>query len=254
MSVRPTDQLSEAIEKMAKNGFRRLPVVFEDALVGILTATDVLKVLSSGETKLLTEELHNFMTNDPIVINRDAKISEAVQTMFQHGLGSLPIVTKNMQLSGIVTERDLVKAFAGSFADAELEEFLKLNPITLPYATTTVKKVIDTMVSEDVRRIVLVEKDNKVKGIITSTDMMRFFMDKIVRVGSVANDVFKTKAKDICKTNVKSVTINTSVADIAKILSTEGMGGIPVINDDNELLGVFTESDLLQIVGMYNLM
>ena len=51
-SLLPTEPLSAAIDLMAKRGFRRIPIVFDYQIVGILTASDVIRVLAEGDTCL----------------------------------------------------------------------------------------------------------------------------------------------------------------------------------------------------------
>jgi CBS domain-containing protein len=252
--VRPTDILQDAIEIMAKNGFRRLPVVWENALVGIITASDVLRAIHEGGMDTLPKEIHNYMTQDPIVVFRNADLSEAIQMMFQHDLGSLPIVSNQTTLDGIVTERDLVKAFSqNSFADADLMQFIITTPITHPFQTTTVKKLIQSMVKDNVRRGILVDKNKNVKGIVTVTDLIRFISDQIIRNGEGNIDILKTKAKDFAETDVITVNANESVAHVADLLVEKKMGGVPVVDDQDHLVGVFTERDILKLIGTYNL-
>lgn len=53
------------------------------------------------------------------------------------------------------------------------------------------------------------------------------------------------KARDIMTTTVISVTPETTVSELAKILATNNIGGAPVLNSSGELVGVVTESDLI---------
>ena len=52
-------------------------------------------------------------------------------------------------------------------------------------------------------------------------------------------------AADIMTSNVITVTTATSVQDLAKILSDNNISGVPVVDDAGNLLGVVTESDLI---------
>ena len=252
--LRPIDKFSDAIEIMAKNGFRRLPIIWENRLEGILTAKDVLAVINQKGLELLEEEVHNFMTREPIFVYRDDDLSQAVQVMFQHDLGSLPIISqRDNTLAGIVTERDLVKAFTkNAFADADLSEFITPDPLTKSFATTTVKQSIKAMTDMNIRRIILIDKKKAVKGIVTSTDIMRYLSDQIILNAESSNDVLKEKVSKFANTDVFTVNFNDSVAEVAQILVEKGMGGVPVTHE-GALVGVFTERDILRLVGTYNL-
>jgi len=254
VTMRPDDKLGDAIKIMAKKGFRRLPIVHDMFLIGIMTATDVLRALYSGDMTVLDMPIEAFMTPEPIAVYRNADLTAAINLMFEHDLGSLPIVSEGTDtLAGIVTERDLVKHFS-EVADADLSEFISMDPITLNVAKTTISDVIAAMVDANIRRAILVDSKKNVKGIVTSTDLLRYISDEIIRRGELTQEVLNTKAKEIAVVDVSTVNINSSMAEVAKMLSEKGMGGVPVTNDDGELVGIFTERDLLRVVALYRLM
>lgn len=52
--------------------------------------------------------------------------------------------------------------------------------------------------------------------------------------------------KDIMNTNVKSVKPDTLARDVAMIMCLQKISGLPVVDDDNNLVGIISEKDLLQ--------
>jgi CBS domain-containing protein len=53
------------------------------------------------------------------------------------------------------------------------------------------------------------------------------------------------RAMDVMTTNVITVGPSTSVQEVAKILSDQGISGVPVVDADNRVLGIVSEGDLL---------
>ncbi len=53
------------------------------------------------------------------------------------------------------------------------------------------------------------------------------------------------KAQDIMTKNVITVTPETTVTDLARLLASHTIGGAPVVDGSSRLLGVVTESDLI---------
>ena len=53
------------------------------------------------------------------------------------------------------------------------------------------------------------------------------------------------RAMDVMTTNVITVEPNTSVQELATLLSERGISGVPVVDPDNRLVGIVTEGDLL---------
>ena len=53
------------------------------------------------------------------------------------------------------------------------------------------------------------------------------------------------KAKDIMSSSVLTVKMSTSIAEVAEIFHDNSIGGAPVVDDDGRLVGIITESDLI---------
>ena len=54
------------------------------------------------------------------------------------------------------------------------------------------------------------------------------------------------RAKDIMTTNVVVAKKDDSISDVAKILITEKIGGLPVVDDENRVIGVISETDIIK--------
>lgn len=54
------------------------------------------------------------------------------------------------------------------------------------------------------------------------------------------------KAKDIMTTNVKVAQESDNIQDIANILITEKIGGVPVVDKDNKVVGIISETDIMK--------
>lgn len=54
-------------------------------------------------------------------------------------------------------------------------------------------------------------------------------------------------AADIMQPNVITIKENASVEDLAKLLARKKIGGVPVVDDQNRIVGIVTESDLVAV-------
>ncbi len=253
--ISPVDTVTTAIDLMATKGFRRLPIVWKEELVGIITASDIMRILQIGDLTLLNKEVHNFMVQNPYIVYRDDQISDAVKIMFENEIGSLPILSpRDGSLSGIVTERDLVRAFVDSIADADLEGFYNPNPPTANYAKTKVIDIIDILLETSSSRVLLTYGKNKLKGIITTKDILTLINNDIIKYGKPKDDILLTPTKEIAITDIMTINLNNTVHEVAQIFLNKGIGGLPIVNEDKTIVGIFTERDLLKLIGIYNLM
>jgi acetoin utilization protein AcuB len=127
ITVAPNTTLPEAERLMITKMIRRLPVIDDGRLVGIVTYGDIRKAQPSAVTSLSIWEVNyllakvrvsEIMTADPITVSQDATIGEAAQLMLNHMISGLPVVDHKGDLVGIITESDIfrlvVKAWSGS--------------------------------------------------------------------------------------------------------------------------------------------
>lgn len=116
----PSDMsVGAAARSMINNGFRRLPVLRDDVLIGIITASDIMRFLGSGDMfdRLVTGNarevfqvpVSTLIKRDIIFTKSDVDLGEAANVMLDKDVGSLPVL-EDGELKGIITERDFVRA------------------------------------------------------------------------------------------------------------------------------------------------
>ena len=111
----------DARRMMLKHGIRHLLVEDGARLVGIVTDRDIRLTLPSPATSLSAWEINyllarmtvdSVMTGTVITVDPDRDAQDAVRIMVDHKIGALP-VTDGGSLVGIITETDVLRAFAG---------------------------------------------------------------------------------------------------------------------------------------------
>lgn len=106
ITVSQQDTVATAQEKMTSGRFRRVPVVQDGALVGMLTDRDVRRHLGAEERTRVGAA----MTETPLSVSPQTTIEEAVQLMLKHQIGGLPVV-EGGKVVGILTTSDVLHAF-----------------------------------------------------------------------------------------------------------------------------------------------
>lgn len=119
ITITPDQSLRMARERMRKHGIRRLPVVKDGQLVGMVTDRDVRQAWASPATSLSTHELlylldrvtvQEVMTPKVLTVTPDTPLVEAARLLHDHKIGGLPVVD-GRAVVGIITEMDLLEAF-----------------------------------------------------------------------------------------------------------------------------------------------
>jgi CBS domain-containing protein len=118
VTVTPDTTLPDAEQLMIGRVIRRLPVVENGRLVGIVTYGDIRNARPSHAASISMWELDflaarlkvaQFMTRDPITVLPDATIGEAAQFMLKNMISGLPVVDAEGDLVGIITESDIFR-------------------------------------------------------------------------------------------------------------------------------------------------
>lgn len=118
LSVDPQNSVATAIRLMRTGQLRRLPVVENGRLVGIVTSGDVRRITGmssvvrdpSGDNFLWQHiPVANVMTLDVITTSPDTPIADAARLMIERKIGGLPVVEQD-RLVGILTTSDLLEA------------------------------------------------------------------------------------------------------------------------------------------------
>ena len=133
ITAAPDTNLQEAHKIMKDNHIRRLPVVKDGQLVGIVTRGDIRGAEPSEATSLSIFELHylvgklmldRIMTHDPVTVGPNTTIQEAANLMLSHKISGLPVVDKG-RLVGVITESDIFRLVVKTW---EKEDQKKLEP------------------------------------------------------------------------------------------------------------------------------
>ncbi len=119
--------ISSAHQVMKENGIRRLPVVENDQLVGIITLGDVREASPSSATTLSIWELNylwaqltveKVMMCEVITVKPDDLIIDAAELMLENKISGLPVIDSKGRLVGILTESDIFRMLVKSRSTA----------------------------------------------------------------------------------------------------------------------------------------
>jgi CBS domain-containing protein len=111
MVAKDSWSIFDAAKAMVRARYRRLPVVHNKIIAGIITPKDILTWLNDNKVlsrlKEIKEPISNVMVRNVVTIGPKADLADAVKIMARAGIGGLPVVDDEV-LIGIITERDIV--------------------------------------------------------------------------------------------------------------------------------------------------
>ena len=114
------------------------------------------------------------------------------------------------------------------------------------------------MVRNKLRRIPVVGEERKtphpekekIVGIVTATDILEFLGNNRAfnAASNDAEEILNTTITQIMEKEVVATSNRARLGDVCQIMDGKGIGGLPVVSND-ELLGIITESDILKAIS-----
>jgi acetoin utilization protein AcuB len=120
VTITEDTSMIKAIHIMKERRFRRLPVVTQGRLVGMVTDRDLKEAAPSKATTLDVHELYyllaelqvkEIMSHNPLSVSQDDTVEHAAQIMLDHTISGLPVVNASSKVVGIITQSDVFRAF-----------------------------------------------------------------------------------------------------------------------------------------------
>lgn len=178
VTVTKQTTIAEALELMRQHNIRRLPVVENDSLVGIVTDRDLSEVSPSPATTLSIFEINYLLAKmkikdvlpkkqKVITISLDAFIEEAAVIMREHKVGALPVIDNN-KLVGIITETNIFDAFIDLLGVKEQGCRIDMEVIDEPGVLANVTQIIKSD-GGNISRIAVFREEDKTFIVIRLT-------------------------------------------------------------------------------------
>jgi len=166
----------EASRIMETKHIKRLPVMSENKLVGILTQTDLAQALTYYGT---WRDIAEIMSKNVSGIQRKASVAKAATIMSSRHISSITVMEGD-QAVGILTERDILRrviALQKNPHHVKTEEVMS-SPVISVCPSLSVFSASKTMENMNIRRLVIIE-DKKLCGIVTQTDIFMAIKNKL---------------------------------------------------------------------------
>jgi len=116
----------------------------------------------------------------------------------------------------------------------KIKEWMVKNPITVT-KDQTIQECVDLMKEHSIRHLPVVE-NKKLSGLVTESNLRQVFL------ASMIEDL---KLEDVMIRDPITVTPDTEIEDAAKLIYHNKIGGLPVVDNDDQVVGIITVADLV---------
>ena len=143
------------------------------------------------------KKCNEVMTKNPVCCLPNDMVAKVAQLMKSKDIGPVPIIENEQtkRLVGIVTDRDLALKIVAEGRDAKstkAEEVMTRKVVTCR-GEDDVQKALDAMSEHQLRRIPVVDNDNKIVGIIAQADVATR-VDQPAKTAEVVKDISQSNA------------------------------------------------------------
>ncbi|MGY5881409.1 MAG: CBS domain-containing protein [Candidatus Thorarchaeota archaeon] len=186
ITVGPDDEVTDVAQLMIERGMSGCPVVDEDnKLVGVITKVQMSKLVDRFD-KIKVSEL--MTTEDILQVNPVTRLVKARGDMLAAGYSGLP-VTDGGRVLGLITERMVADAMARFTVEVPdkhranqvrqirvVDAMLQQPPLVTP--DDSIAEAAAKMLEANLNTLPVVEKGNRLIGMISATDLTRFVANK----------------------------------------------------------------------------
>ncbi|MDI9643986.1 MAG: CBS domain-containing protein [Candidatus Verstraetearchaeota archaeon] len=264
VTVSKNDTVARARNLMLREGVSRLVVVECSVPIGMITKKDLVADLA--KYRMRNRELESItvleLMRAPVkVVNEDASVEEAAKTMVESNIRGLPVVDSGGRLVGIITKTDVTsyyrQYYGGTHKVNEIARRIEETPVVR--RTHSLYRVIDLMEAHSADRVI-VEEGGKPIGIITETDLSFLkpnrstppFIKGVALESEEVSSVrlYQLPTAEALMTHDPIVVEDSSDAvEAAATLMDNGIGGMPVVNREGDLVGMVTKFDFVRAVA-----
>jgi CBS domain-containing protein len=194
-------------------------------------------------------------TTNVITIPPTSTIMSALKTMVAYRFRRLPIADPGTKrLEGIITGTDIINFFGGgdkhriveerydnnlpAAVNEEVREIMERNVVAIDF-TSSWEDALDVLLKEGVGGCPIVDRENRVRGIVTERDMLEFL---------ATQRKFDGYVRDYMTTGVITVQPGTTIEEAMKLMISKKMRRLPIIKE-GILVGLITSSTLLRYFG-----
>ncbi|MCX7940987.1 MAG: CBS domain-containing protein [Endomicrobia bacterium] len=118
----------------------------------------------------------DLMTKDVITVKENTPVVELARILYENKISGAPVVDESGKVVGVVTERDILNIiFSGNVQYTKVGDIMTRNVIKfLP--DTDIDKVALAISEHNVRRVIIVDTNDKVVGIVSRRDIIKMIL------------------------------------------------------------------------------
>ncbi|MBI4226316.1 CBS domain-containing protein [Candidatus Roizmanbacteria bacterium] len=251
IKISPDDTLSYALTRMRTSHDAALVFDDKNQFLGVINPYYALiKSSYPGNAKVRHCLYH------PPKVRANFTLAKVAQLFIESKIHYLPVFNDQEVFLGIISARHLLSYYLGSPELAiPIRNILKTknNPVITIYEDDTVNSAINTFKKTKVSKLIVLNKDLKLKGILSYYDLISYLVsprNSPHRGEREGNHIsfYHLKIKNLAKT----YTLTLSPDDLAKkaleLILNKKIGSVVIVDQERHPIGIITSKDFLKLL------
>ncbi len=226
--VPPDTDITEVAEKMVSTGYRQVPVVDNDEVIGTVSRMEVAKIIREIND-LGNIPVEEIMTLEVNTVKGKDSLQKATDIMKSLDIRTIPVLDDLDRLAGIIGIKDIVdytwrerdRETIGEIVGRSTPVEIKVDSLSIdsPYTISPDSKLSDAveiMVSENISTLPVVNEDGEIVGILTTYDLVELIASLKDR-DMVYVQITGLEDEDRYSMDVMEKEIQSGLSKIAKI-------------------------------------
>ena len=209
ITISPDKSIVEAAHVILDKNIRRLPVVDDHSLAGIITIADIVGAIAKLE---IATPISEYLRHNVVSVWGDTPILVVGAIMDLADVKAVPVLDSNLALTGVVSDKDLISA-------SMIEDRTEVSNMSAGSDD-------DAWTWESLR----------------DTMSLYYSVSKIKLPGSPVKEIVKLKGEP------ETAVLSSQVSDCARKMRRNRIDQLPVITSSRNLLGLLRDKDLLRAI------
>ncbi len=209
VTISPDKSIVDAARVILEKKIRRLPVVDDHSLMGIITIADIVGAIARLN---ITSPISGYIGDNVVSVWSETPIVVVGTIMDLADVKAVPILDSNLDLLGVVSDKDLISASA-------IEDRTEMSSMSAGSDD-------DAWTWESLR----------------DTMSLYYSVSKIKLPGSPVKGIVKLKGEP------DTAVLSSQVSDCARKMKRNRIDQLPVISSERKLLGLLRDKDLLKAI------
>ncbi|MCS7093219.1 MAG: CBS domain-containing protein [Patescibacteria group bacterium] len=188
----------------------------------------------------------------PPKIHLNYPLTKVVELFIQSKVHYLPVFDNQENFIGIISARRILNYLKTlPIFGVKISEFIKNKRLPIVVnVSDSISKALGIFKKEKISKLIVVSKDNKVKGILSFYDLINLLSfpksreSRGERIGSKTSYLNKP-ASDYCKTVFLTVKKDDNLSKVAQLIINKSIGSVVIVDEENRPVNIITTRDLL---------